>query len=82
MKLLNFFIVLLFLAIPQGHSQNKNKSYGAEIVLNETFKNIGKNGPVLFEFIGDTHLINYYLDLTFELKEVLKKYLIKKIQQR
>ncbi|MGB5205284.1 hypothetical protein [Eudoraea sp.] len=69
-----YFILVLIFVVSNLYCQKQEK-FKARINLEESniLPNIGSMESVLFVFTGDTHLINFYLDLTKHLKKRFKK---------
>ncbi|MGB5202696.1 MAG: hypothetical protein WBN63_00805, partial [Eudoraea sp.] len=69
-----YFILALLFVVSNLYCQKQEKfKAGINLEENNIPSNIGSMESVLFVFNGDTHLINFYLDLTKHLKKRFKK---------
>jgi len=68
------YFILALLVVTNLYCQKQEKfKVGINLEENNIPSNIGSMESVLFVFNGDTHLINFYLDLTEHLKKRFKK---------
>ncbi len=72
-KVKRIFLALVFMSSFIYAQSEMEFSEKVEIIKYEQNENYTKPKVILFEFSGDTHSINYYLDLSKQLKKRFRK---------
>jgi hypothetical protein len=68
-----FLLIVSLISLTISSQNNKKFNPGVKLIENKKIESYKSPKSILFIFKGDTHLINYYLDLKKRIRKTFKK---------